>query len=332
VPISTLGLTSEQEIGLRASLDPQYQNLSQTELYELLSERLQNTGLSEELAEGWLSKVGKGLVWVGKKVVRAVPSVISGGVKGLAFGGPVGAAIGAGGGLVKGFLSSPRPQVAPPPPYQVAPPPPYPVTQPYPPSQPYDPYAYGPYGPSEPYQPGEPYPPSQPYDPYAYGPYGPYGPSESIGLEELLEPTQPIAPQIPTTSPPVAPQIPTTSQAPGAIQRQQKGTAIAQLIQFLQSSVLPQALTSVVMGPFGKKDLTIGGLRVSQGDVLNLLNKLTSSVLKEAAETYTVIPEERYILESGKERDPLNLDDRMEALWELLQKQPEFRDSRGFDE
>jgi hypothetical protein len=74
------------------------------------------------------------------------------------------------------------------------------------------------------------------------------------------------------------------------------------------------------MGSVGKKSLSIAGTRVQTGDVLNLLSKLTSLALKEAAETSATIPEDSYILKSSQNLDPSNSNDRAKALEELLQK------------
>jgi len=86
-------LSPEQEVGLRLSLDPQYQNISSQELYNLAQNTL--AVLTEEQAEGFFSKIAD----IGKK---ALPGVIQGAVAGSALG-PWGALAG---GIVGGASSA----------------------------------------------------------------------------------------------------------------------------------------------------------------------------------------------------------------------------------
>jgi hypothetical protein len=95
-------LTPEEQVGLRLNLDERYQNLSDRELYDLVSSRLSR--LTPEQAEGFWSNLWKGVktaVNVGRQVLPAV----------LPFTGPWGAAAS---GLLR-LLPGSKPPQAPPP-------------------------------------------------------------------------------------------------------------------------------------------------------------------------------------------------------------------------
>lgn len=103
--------TPAEKVGLRLSLDERYQNVPDTELYELVSSRLQS--LTPEQAEGFWSaarEYGSKVLNVGQ---QALPGVIQGATAGSALG-PWGTFLGAVGGGVGSALSGSRgPQMPP---------------------------------------------------------------------------------------------------------------------------------------------------------------------------------------------------------------------------
>jgi hypothetical protein len=234
--------TPEQEVGLRLSLDPNYQNIPTPQLYGLVSGRLE--GLTEEQAEWFwntISKIGRGALEIGKRIL---PGVASGAATG-SFAGPWGTAIG---GLIGGLgslFSGQRQQ-----------------------------------------------PPS---------------------------PRPPIQGGIPIPAPAVIPQVPPTGAEIPSSPLQGKASPTAQLLQLIQNPAVQQALTSVIMGPAGNKTIPVAGIPVSTGDFLNLLNVLTASASKEAAENYGSNIDESYHHLLGT--DPANPEHRAEALIELLRRQ-----------
>lgn len=241
--------TPEQEVGLRLSLDPNYQNIPTPQLYGLVSGRLE--GLTEEQAEGFwntISNIGRGALEIGKRIL---PGVASGAATG-SFAGPWGTAIG---GLIGGLgsLFSGQRQQQP--------------------------------------------PPARP----------------------------PIQGGIPIPAPAVIPQVPSTGAGIPSSPLQGKASPTAQLLQLIQNPAVQQALTSIIMGPTGNKTIPVAGTPVPTGDFLNLLNVLTASASKEAAENYGSnddnSPFSSWWSLPLLGTDPANPEHRAEALIELLRRQ-----------
>lgn len=89
---------------LRASLAPEYTELSDEQLDFLVAE-MYGPGVSAEDIEGFWNDVGKGFKTVGKTVGRALPSIAQGAMTGASVGGPWGALAGAVAGGAGGILS-----------------------------------------------------------------------------------------------------------------------------------------------------------------------------------------------------------------------------------
>ena len=149
----------------------------------------------------------------------------------------------------------------------------------------------------------------------ALGPWGALGGAVLGGASGALSgggqapPAQPT--QIPAKA--AAPQVPIAGTA--------KPPAAAQLLQLLNSPALQQALASLIMGSAGRQTLPVGGKQVPTADFTNTLGVLASLASKEAAEAYATTGQETYIPEG---LDPINPDDRAEALMGLLQGQEEL--------
>jgi|SRR5215204_5352787 len=110
--------TPEERIGLRLSLDPRYQDASDTELYEVVESSLD--GLTyEEKKNFWDKALDVGKV-VGGVALKAAPAMASGALTGAA-GGPVGAVAGALIGGAGSLLSGSQPSKTPAPAPQVPP-------------------------------------------------------------------------------------------------------------------------------------------------------------------------------------------------------------------
>lgn len=92
---------------LRASLAPEYSELSDEQLDALVAE-MYGPGVSAEDIESFWRDVGKGFKRVGKTVGRALPSIAQGAMTGASVGGPWGALAGAVAGGAGGILSQSR--------------------------------------------------------------------------------------------------------------------------------------------------------------------------------------------------------------------------------
>jgi hypothetical protein len=106
-------LTPDERAGLMMSLSPEYQNLSDNELYGLVSNRLKGMGLTPDQAEGFWGSLWNGIKDVGSKALQIVPSIAQGAASGGVFGLP-GAIVGGLAGGLSGLLSGQPQPPAPP--------------------------------------------------------------------------------------------------------------------------------------------------------------------------------------------------------------------------